>query len=114
MPISNSGDLFVAQYEEYRPHLIQHLVDRKVIHWDTVIRQLTSQALHQMTFLDPESMKLILSTQILPRCSNPELYLRHGSILASGKVISALCQVAKDHQRRLPDELGQLPLVISY
>jgi hypothetical protein len=72
------------------------------------------QALHQMTFLDPESMKLILSTQILPRCTNPELYLRHGSILASGKVISALCQVAKDHQRRLPDELGQLPLVISY
>ncbi|EFX70076.1 hypothetical protein DAPPUDRAFT_257534 [Daphnia pulex] len=99
--------LFVAQYEEYRPHLIQHLVDRKVIHWDTVIRQLTSQALHQMTFLDPESMKLILSTQILPRCTNPELYLRHGSsILASGKVISALCQVAKDHQRRLPDDLG--------
>ncbi|EFX63738.1 hypothetical protein DAPPUDRAFT_118891 [Daphnia pulex] len=37
--------LFVAQYEEYRPHLIQHLVDRKVIHWDTVIRQLTSQVL---------------------------------------------------------------------
>ncbi|EFX72682.1 hypothetical protein DAPPUDRAFT_254224 [Daphnia pulex] len=99
--------LFVAQYEKYRPHLIQHLVDRKVIHWDTVIRQLTSQALHQMTFLDPESMKLILSTQILPRCTNPELYLRHGSsILASGKVISALCQVAKDHQRRLPEELG--------
>ncbi len=121
----------MAQYEEYRPHLIQHLVDRKVIHWDTVIRQLTSQvvqlnlliylqllirmfiqALHQMTFLDPESMKLILSTQILPRCTNPELYLRHGSILASGKVISALCQVAKDHQRRLPDELGQLPRFI--
>jgi hypothetical protein len=67
------------------------------------------QALHQITFLDPESMKVILSTQILPRCTNPELYLRHGSILASGKVISALCQVAKDHQRRLPDELGQLP-----
>jgi hypothetical protein len=67
-----------------------------------------------MTFLDLESMKLILSTQILPRCTNPELYLRHGSILAIGKVISALCQVAKDHQRRLPDELGQLPLVISY
>ncbi len=68
-----------------------------------------------MTFLDPDSMKLILSTQILPRCTNPELYLRQGSsILASGKVISALCQVAKDHQRRLPEELGQLPLVISY
>ena len=37
--------LFVAQYEEYRPHLVQHLVDRKIVHWDTVIRQLTSQVL---------------------------------------------------------------------
>ena len=26
--------LFVAQYEEYRPHLVQHLVDRKIVHWD--------------------------------------------------------------------------------
>ena len=25
--------LFVAQYEEYRPHLVQHLVDRKIVHW---------------------------------------------------------------------------------
>lgn len=37
------ASLFVAQYEEYRPHLIQHLVERKTVHWDTVIRQLTSQ-----------------------------------------------------------------------
>jgi hypothetical protein len=37
--------LFVAQYEEYRPHLVQHLVDRKIVHWDTVIRQLTSLVL---------------------------------------------------------------------
>ena len=61
-----------------------------------------------MTFLNPESMKVILSNQILPRCTNPELYLRHGSILASGKVINALCQVAKDHQRRAADEFGNI------
>ena len=28
--------LFVAQYEEYRPHLVQHLVERKVVHWGHV------------------------------------------------------------------------------
>lgn len=99
--------LFVAQYEEYRPHLIQHLVERKTVHWDTVIRQLTSQALHQMTFLDPGNMKIILLMNILPRCTNPELYLRHGSILAGGKIINALCQVAKDRQRPLTDEFDQ-------
>lgn len=35
--------LFVARFEEYRPYLIQHLVERKMSHWDTVIRQLTAK-----------------------------------------------------------------------
>ena len=34
----------MAQYDEYRPHLIEHLVKRKIMHWDIVIRQLTAQA----------------------------------------------------------------------
>lgn len=59
-----------------------------------------------MTFLDPGNMKIILLMNILPRCTNPELYLRHGSILAGGKIINALCQVAKDRQRPLTDEFG--------
>ena len=60
-----------------------------------------------MTFLDTESMKVILSNQILPRCTHPELYLRHGSILACGKVINALCQDAKNRQLRVADDLGK-------
>ena len=68
-----------------------------------------------MTFLDPERIKAILSSQILPRCTNPELYLRHGSILASGKVINALCQMAKDNQRRmLADDLGKLLRLVNF
>ena len=35
--------VFVAQYEEYRLCLIQHLVERKIMHWDANIRQLTSE-----------------------------------------------------------------------
>jgi hypothetical protein len=52
-------------------------------------------------------MKVILSNQILPRCTHPELYLRHGSILACGKVINALCQDAKNRQLRVADDLGK-------
>ena len=59
-----------------------------------------------MTSLDPEHIKVILLNQILPRCTNPELYLRHGSILASGKIINALCRLAKNNQRTSADELG--------
>lgn len=35
--------LFVAQYEEYRPSLIDHLVERKIMHWDSSIRLLAAQ-----------------------------------------------------------------------
>ena len=35
--------LFVSQYDEYRNYLIDHLVERKIMHWDPAIRLLTAQ-----------------------------------------------------------------------
>jgi hypothetical protein len=35
--------VFVAQFEEYTLLLINHLIDRKSGHWDTVIRELTAK-----------------------------------------------------------------------
>lgn len=40
---------FIAQYEEYTKPLINHLVDKKINHWDTAIRELTAKALHNLT-----------------------------------------------------------------
>lgn len=70
-----------------------------------------AQALNQMTFLDPCYVKIILAKQILPRCTVSELYLRHGSILASGKVINALCRVASDKQQPLEEYFGSISLI---
>jgi len=35
--------VYIAQFEEYTLPLINHLVSRKVGHWDTVIRELTAK-----------------------------------------------------------------------
>jgi hypothetical protein len=35
--------VYVAQFEEYTLPLINHLIDRKIEHWDTVIRELTAK-----------------------------------------------------------------------
>jgi hypothetical protein len=35
--------VYIAQFEEYTLPLINHLIERKVGHWDTVIRELTAK-----------------------------------------------------------------------
>lgn len=34
--------VFIAQYEEYRELLIKHLLEKKIVHWDTSIRELAA------------------------------------------------------------------------
>lgn len=39
---------FIAQFHDYTIPLIDHLLNRKVDHWDYVIRELTAKALHNL------------------------------------------------------------------
>lgn len=41
--------IYIAQFEEYTTALIDHLLEKKVDHWDAAIRELTSKALHNLT-----------------------------------------------------------------
>lgn len=41
--------VYVAQFQEYTLPLIDHLIERKVDHWDTAIRELTAKTLHNLT-----------------------------------------------------------------
>lgn len=40
--------VYVAQFDEYTLPLIDHLLVRKVDHWDSGIRELTAKALHNL------------------------------------------------------------------
>jgi hypothetical protein len=39
--------VFIAGFPEYTRPLVDHLVDRKVGHWDPAVRELTAKALHR-------------------------------------------------------------------
>lgn len=92
---------YIAQYEEYQVPLIDHLVERKVNHWDTSIRQLASKALHKLTLRAPNYM----SSEVLPRLFNKtnsiDINMRHGSVLAIGEITSALKLVESDSEQTL-------------
>jgi tubulin-specific chaperone D len=34
--------IFIAQYQEYDKLLIKHLLEKKIVHWDTSIRELAA------------------------------------------------------------------------
>lgn len=76
------------------------------MHWDTAIRELASQALHQLAFLDPFYVKDIMMKKLVQSCTHPELHLRHGSILAAGEILNAICQVVEKTQTHLSEYLG--------
>jgi len=72
----------------YGEPLIAHLLDKKVGHWDTSVRELTASAFNQMCQVTPEYMV----NQVLPKLlenveTTKDLFVRHGSILSMGQVV---------------------------
>ncbi|SPP79297.1 tubulin-specific chaperone D [Drosophila guanche] len=81
---------FIAQYEVYREPLISHLVQHKVGHWDTTIRELTAKALHKLTLWEPEYMAAVVLPQLLAKTDTIDINSRHGCVLAMGEITLAL------------------------
>lgn len=91
---------FIAQYEEYRKPLIDHLVERKVNHWDPAIRELTAKALHKLTRRAPEYVSSIVLDQLFAKTDSIDINNRHGSVLAIGEIILALSKLEKDNPEK--------------
>ncbi|CAH1996514.1 unnamed protein product [Acanthoscelides obtectus] len=82
--------VYIAQFEEYRTSLIQHLLDRKVDHWDTAIRELTAKALHNLTATALDYMIETALPNLFEKTTSIDLNSRHGATIAIGEVIHAL------------------------
>ncbi|KAH9049928.1 TBCD protein [Lactarius hengduanensis] len=85
----------VANHEEYRPFLIEHLLTVTLRHWDPAMRQLGAQSLRQLCELD--------LSQLGPQCANrarPLLGMSdpsdvHGGLLALIQLSEAFSGSAK-------------------
>lgn len=83
---SNYSDGFGSIFHQ----LPDHLIEKKVNHWDTAIRELTAKALHKLTGREPTYMV----TDVLPILFQKTLFIdvntRHGSVLAIGEIVASL------------------------
>ncbi|XP_072746914.1 tubulin-specific chaperone D [Anoplolepis gracilipes] len=80
----------IAQYEEYTKPLIDHLVAKKVTHWDTAIRELSARSLFNLTASDPHYMINTVLPTLLDMLNSIDLNVRHGAVLATAEILEAL------------------------
>uniref|UniRef100_A0A8C8BKJ7 Tubulin-specific chaperone D n=1 Tax=Otus sunia TaxID=257818 RepID=A0A8C8BKJ7_9STRI len=91
--------VYVAGFPEYTQPMIDHLVNMKINHWDSVIRELSTKALHNLTPRAPEYMANVVLPRLLPLSVGTDLHTRHGAILACAEITHALCKLAEENNR---------------
>uniref|UniRef100_A0A8C1MYQ6 Tubulin-specific chaperone D n=1 Tax=Cyprinus carpio TaxID=7962 RepID=A0A8C1MYQ6_CYPCA len=106
--------VYIAGFEEYTKPLIDHLVHMKVNHWDGVIRELATKALHNLTAQAPEYMANTVLPQLLPMATGMDLHRRHGAILACAEITHALYEIATQKNRLHPTKQQNRDPVIAF
>lgn len=106
--------VFIAQFKEYTKQLIDHLLERKLDHWDSNIRELATKALHKLTFRDVQYMCSTALPSTLQMAYSDDLNARHGGILAVGEVIHGIALVGglQNVDKEYLDGIGRLVSVI--
>ncbi|NXT30244.1 TBCD protein, partial [Syrrhaptes paradoxus] len=91
--------VYIAGFPEYTQSMIDHLINMKIMHWDCVIRELSTKALHNLTPQAPEYMANVVLPRLLPLSVGTDLHTRHGAILACAEITHALCKLAEENNR---------------
>ncbi|MCI4391793.1 hypothetical protein PGIGA_G00138500 [Pangasianodon gigas] len=91
--------VYIAGFEEYTKPMIDHLVARKINHWDGAIRELATKALHNLTPQAPDYMANTVLPQLLPMVTGMDMHGRHGAILACAEITHALYKLAARSDR---------------
>uniref|UniRef100_A0A8V5HCA3 Tubulin-specific chaperone D n=1 Tax=Melopsittacus undulatus TaxID=13146 RepID=A0A8V5HCA3_MELUD len=91
--------VYIAGFPQYTQPMIDHLVNMKINHWDSVIRELSTKALHNLTPRASEYMANVVLPRLLPLSVGTDLHTRHGAILACAEITHALCKLAEENNR---------------
>ncbi|XP_061567171.1 tubulin-specific chaperone D [Cololabis saira] len=101
-----SISVHVAGFPEYTECMINHLITKKINHWDGVIRELATKALHNLTPQAPDYMAATVLPQLLSMAVSTDLHSRHGAILGCGEVTHALYKLGLQDNRTLLDMIS--------
>uniref|UniRef100_A0A8D3C4N8 Tubulin-specific chaperone D n=1 Tax=Scophthalmus maximus TaxID=52904 RepID=A0A8D3C4N8_SCOMX len=95
--------VYIASFPEYTGAMIDHLIAMKINHWDGVIRELASKALHNLTPQAPDYMATTVLPKLLSLAVGIDLHSRHGAILACAEIIHALYKHGLQTDRTVVD-----------
>ncbi|XP_042304355.1 tubulin-specific chaperone D isoform X2 [Sceloporus undulatus] len=99
--------VYIAGFSEYTQPMIDHLVNMKINHWDGVIRELSTKALHNLTPQAPEYITNEVLLKLLPLTVGTDLHTRHGTILACAEITHALSKLAEENKRSITSYLDE-------
>ncbi|XP_031168449.1 tubulin-specific chaperone D isoform X1 [Sander lucioperca] len=95
--------VYIASFPEYTEAMIDHLIAMKINHWDSVIRELSTKALHNLTPKAPNYMATTVLPQMLPMAVGIDLHGRHGAIMACAEITHALYKLGLQTNRTVVD-----------
>eukprot|EP00066_Takifugu_rubripes_P002691 XP_003964773.1 PREDICTED: tubulin-specific chaperone D [Takifugu rubripes] len=98
--------VYIAGFPEYTKAIIDHLTVMKINHWDDMIRELSSKALHNLTPRAPDYMAETVLPRLLPLTVGSDLLSRHGAILACAEITHALYKVGLQSNRSVLDMIS--------
>ncbi|CEP19812.1 hypothetical protein [Parasitella parasitica] len=82
----------IAKFEEYRYHLIDHLLSVTAKHWDKSMRILASKALYTLVPLDPQYFIEKALIFLIPNATSTDMQVSHGALLAIAEIALALVE----------------------
>uniref|UniRef100_A0A7N8WQW6 Tubulin-specific chaperone D n=1 Tax=Mastacembelus armatus TaxID=205130 RepID=A0A7N8WQW6_9TELE len=98
--------VYIASFPEYTKAMIDHLISMKINHWHSVIRELATKALHNLTPQAPDYMATTVLSQLLPMAVGIDLHGRHGAILACAEITHALYKLGLQTNRTVVDMIS--------
>ncbi|KAG2210327.1 hypothetical protein INT47_003312 [Mucor saturninus] len=106
--------LDIAKFEEYRYHLIQHLISVTAKHWDKSMRVLASKALYNLVALDPQYFLDTALPYLVPHATSKDMQVSHGAMLAIAEIALALYHTGKkDILSAYHQDIASLTTVVS-
>lgn len=100
---------YISKFQSYHEPLTRHLIDRKVNHWDPEIRQLASEALHQLTLnVSSDIVSQVILPGLYELLRSSDINSRHGALLSLAQVIYAFRKISKKVPQDLIDHISGL------
>ncbi|PAV67527.1 hypothetical protein WR25_06687 isoform A [Diploscapter pachys] len=97
-----------AAFPKYAIAIVDHLVERKVVHWDEAVREQAALSLEKLAEIRPDLVAAKLNL-LVEGCRNTNPIHRHGYILAAARAIKGLTSKEYKFDQQMITKMATLP-----